>query len=264
MWLLDAARRIPSREPVLYLTNEQTPASLYLRLANRYGMTIADVMKDKLNNIIINDCAGYTAERLLSSLAQIMQDDTAPRIIIIDWLQMIASEAANPAEWYRVRGLISELNALCLAHGGTIIAAAQLNRQAINPARLQLSSIGDSIGISQLAAKVIGLWNTNKPAQWGGKGAFDSEKGKSISCPGLVDGTTPGGLYIRVLKERHGRRLYPATLTLAQRQGLVGGNGPTDSGTELVPDIEGAASATPDPKPKKPGKRPAPDTDPIL
>ena len=232
--LIDMAARIAGGgRKVLYLTNEQTRGAIYKRIANRRNFGIQAAVDS--GNIIVNECGEYDSRRLLSAIGAGLRksDNERPAVLIIDWLQMIGGESGNGAEWYRLRDLMAGINAVALDTGTAIITAAQFNRSVVNPARVGLGAMGDSVGISQMAAKVIGIWNANKAAQWGARGAFDAEGNTGKEAPGFSDMLVGGyaGLYMRVLKERHGRRLYPATLMLDAGRAQVG----AESGAALIP-----------------------------
>ena len=93
-----------------------------------------------------------------------------------------------------------------------------------------MQSIGDAIGISQLSNKIIGLYNNKFTPQ--GKtlkippGYRHSEEYEGASADS-TDGNK--GLYLSVIKERHGQALYPCTLQLNPVIAQIGG----DSGAEL-------------------------------
>ena len=205
-----AARLVNARRRVLYLTNEQSAGTIYARLANWGGKTLDRVASNP--GITVNECTQYDSGRLLASIAAgLRYEEKRPAVIIIDWLQMIPgtdADKAGGAEWYRLRDLMAGLNAVALETGTAIITAAQFNRQVVNPARVGLSSMGDSVGISQLAGKVLGIWNCSKQAQWGAKGAFDAEK-------------TPG--HLRRVIPICGRAGTPAYICGYSKNGTAGG-----------------------------------------
>ena len=240
LMLCDMAARIAEQgRRVLYLTNEQTQAAIYKRLAIRRGLSLQAAVND--DGIIVNECAQYEAGRLLAGISAGLQNANGrPHTLIIDWLNMVAADTdkAGGAEWYRLRDLMNGINAVALDTGCAIITAAQFNRQCINPCRVGLSSVADSIGIAMLCAKLVGIWNCSKQAQWGKTGAFDAKSKVGISAPGFAGGTDggAGGVYLRVCKERHGGRLHPGTLELDAGRAMVGG----DTGRALVLDDETA------------------------
>ena len=99
------------------------------------------------------------------------------------------------------------------------MTACQFNREVIHTGRMACQKIGDAIGISQLASKVIGIWN----------GKFNQTIAKNErEADGYIEGS--GGVYLTVLKERHGHSLNPTTLTFDPRRSMVGG----DSGSDKV------------------------------
>ena len=237
-FLIDAAARLASAgHSVVFWTNEQTRAAVYMRLAGRLRLPVADVVSD--SRVVVQDVGEYDSGALLDALGRGLRDvQRRPDVIMLDWLQMIGTDngngGGNSAEWYRLKAVVNGLKNAVQDTGTAIIAAAQFNRQVVNPARVGLGAMGDSVGISQLAHKIIGLWNCGKQCQWGAKGAFDNDSKRGSSAPGYTDAKVGGraGLWCRIIKERHGRQITPATLELDARGALIGG---TDGRAVILP-----------------------------
>lgn len=227
---IDIARRAIQTAPdgnparILYLTNEGTRLNIYNRFAGRAGgLTDTALCREYIEPgiFICNECHAYSDTSLIDGLRGVLRNRAARwDMVIIDWAQMVSAEDTKAAEHYRLRNFMSALNGVATDYRDTaFITAAQFNRQCTNPARVSIDHIGDAIGIAQLASKIIGVWNCNKPAQWG------KAKLRDTAPPGYVDtqATADSGLYMAILKERHGNATHRATLLYNPRIAEVGG-----------------------------------------
>ena len=149
----------------------------------------------------------YNLETLIDALEYAVTG--APtKAIFIDYIQILRSEKlARQVRADQLKEICISLKDFSVKYKLPVILAAQLNREAKTPFRMDNVQMAESSDIEKSANTIICVWNSQfKPTTYGDKGLSKDEKEEleSLNAKGFVFGNG-GKLFIKLTKKRGSR-----------------------------------------------------------
>ena len=180
-----------------YLSGENTfDAAQVCRIKAAFGELDALIKGGYLNILSPNDADVQTIINVCREAAR-RGDIAAVCVDYIQWLNDSTYKGTLRRE--EIKGVCQKLAALAKESNYPIICAAQMNRDAKEPALMTATNIADSSDVEKIANTIICIWNSNTTAAQAVKGdTITADNGQEMTYG------EEGKIFCKVVKNRNG------------------------------------------------------------